>query len=62
MREKLGRSGRVGDVMMTYLPQPHMRVAEMMADIYMIITSPNQPGLPIFLARIDKHGKAWVRG
>ena len=26
------------------------------------ITSPDRPCLPDFLTRVEKHGKAWVRG
>ena len=34
--------------------QPHLKPPS--------ITSLNQPGLPIFLLYVEKHGKAWARG
>ena len=63
-QEKLGRPGRFGDVMMMYLPpfiQPHMRMAEMVADMSSLHHQIDQ-AFPIFLALVEKHGQAWVRG
>ena len=59
MREKLGRPGQFGDVMMTYLPPFLPWFIEMVPDISSLHHQIDQ-AFPIFLACVEKHGKAWV--
>ena len=53
--EKSGRPGRLGDVMMTYMP-PFLRRFFTNGGRYVIIASPNRPCLP------DAHWKTWEGG
>ena len=56
-RENSGRPGRFGDVMMMYVP-PFLQT---MADTSSLHHQINQAFL-IFLAYVEKLGKAWVQG
>ena len=61
MGEKSGMPGQCGDVMMTYPPPFLPWFVQMVADTSSLQHQIDR-AFPIFLAHVEKQGKAWIRG